>query len=118
MEILEVDSRQYHLEYGRATGRTFRRIMEAFKLASEGNHVFFIARDARDRTYVMYKILDLLSCYFGERLKNDRFKDKILFPGIGFVEIVTKEKWGRIIRQVGYNREHTTHMVIEIDDTD
>jgi hypothetical protein len=98
MEIVQLNGSNYRdgIPPGRCTGQTFRCMTQSLALASDGDHVYYIANDENHKRWLIRKFEDILKAYFNERCmyRGQPFEAfEITFPQGGFVKIVTERKW-------------------------
>ena len=102
--IIKDIARHYRDEVGtsRATGRTFRRVCEAFRQASAGNRVYYVVNNEQMKRWTGNYMLYALRVFFGERMvaggkqqhtgmPHDKYYFE--FPTGGFIKIVTEREW-------------------------
>lgn len=88
MEIKSIDN----APIGRATGNTFRHIMESLMIASSGETIILIVGTQRIKLFIRDKIRVVLSVYFGDCLKIKKAFE-VNFPNKGKVILLTRDEY-------------------------
>lgn len=95
----------------RASGKTFRRMMESFQQSSAGNHVHYVVNDEKMRRWVFSRMMDIVKVYFGENVQYNGHRwehFRFDFPSGGFIQIVTESEWNRRPVPSDVNDKYTT----------
>ena len=95
---IEMESVDRTLDQYRATGRTFRKILNALERASTGKDVWFICDDNRMIEHTRHKMFSICNTYFNTRFTHDknggRTSQVLKFEGSGgSVCFVGAEYW-------------------------
>ena len=77
----------------RASGRTYRRVLNALYLASSGDKVLYVVSNQRMVTWTRERARELTDRLAGMDYKKSH---SIIFPNLGSVEFVTVKKAGEL----------------------